>query len=165
MINQQIKEILHYSSDTGKITWLISPKHTTIKVGDRAGCFNKTTGYRSIRVNGKLYQEHRLAWLLHYGYLPAKDIDHRNGIKTDNRIDNLREATDAENQQNRGKRKDNSSGYTGVSFHKPTGKWLSQIAKNGKKYNLGYYDTPELAHEAYLKAKAELHTFQPEPRA
>jgi hypothetical protein len=159
MTQDEVKQILNNDSATGEFTWLV-PRGTKIKIGDRAGNL-RPDGYRRIYVDGKGHLEHRLVWLYYYGYLPTKPLDHINGIRNDNRIDNLREACHAENGQNMGKNKNNTSGFTGVTFHKPTGKWMAHIAKNGKKYHLGLFYTPEEAHDAYLKAKANLHTFQP----
>lgn len=159
MTQDEVKQIFSNDATTGEFTWLVSTSNR-IKVGDRAGNLSKT-GYRQIQINNKRYYEHRLAWLYHYGYLPTKQIDHKNGDPTDNRIDNLREATDAENKQNLVKYKNNSSGFMGVTFHKESGKWLARINKGGKAYRLGLFNTPEEAHDAYLKAKANLHTFQP----
>jgi len=161
LTQQYLTEILDYDANTGVYTRLTS--YRQYKIGDRVGCIN-SDGYRQIKIKGKIYLEHRLAWLYVYGYLPTQQIDHRNGIKDDNRIGNLREATHSENQQNRGTHKNNSSGYTGVSFHKASGKWKAYIQKDGKLVHLGYHATPELAYATHLKAKAELHTFNPVPR-
>jgi len=99
-----------------------------------------------------------------YGEPPKYQIDHRNGIRSDNRIENLREATSAENSQNRTIRSDNASGYIGVFRKKRYKKWGAQIKINKKTKFLGYFDTPEQAHKTYLAAKSELHRFQPVPR-
>lgn len=160
MITQnELKETMKNDHNTGKFTWLVA-NSSKIKIGDRAGSLN-SIGYRRIKINGKDYLEHRLVWLYHYGYLPTKHLDHINGIRDDNRIDNLREATSAENHQNRSKSKNNTSGFMGVTWAKHANKWQSRICKGGKNHHLGYYDTPEEAHAAYVKTKAELHTFNP----
>lgn len=83
--------------------------------------------------------------------------DHVNGDKLDNRRGNLRIATRVENQQNRGKRVDNTSGVKGVSRHRASGKWQAEIQANGKQIYLGLFTTPKAAHEAYCKAAQELH--------
>ena len=159
MTQDELKQILFYCAITGHFTWLVSNSNS-VTVGTRAGT-PKKPGYRQVKINNKRYYEHRLAWLYHYGYLPTKQIDHINGDRSDNRITNLREATPAENSQNKGKNKTNTSGYTGVSLDKVSGKLRAQIQKDGKKIFLGLFNTPEEGHEAYLKAKAKLHTFQP----
>ena len=158
MTQDEVKEIFSNDASTGEFTWLVA-NSTKIKIGDRAGSVHKASGYRVIRVNGKLYKEHRLAWLYHYGYMPTKQLDHINGDRSDNRITNLREATNAENHQNLGKNKNNTSGFTGVTDC--GNKWRAYIHKDGKKHHLGYHITREDAHAAHLKAKSELHTFQP----
>jgi hypothetical protein len=163
MTQDELKQLLHYSPDTGEFTWL-KITSTKIKVGDMAGCLHKSNGYRHIKINNKPYKEHRLAWLYVHGSLPTHDIDHINGVRDDNRINNLREATHSENQQNRIKQKNNSSGFTNVTWYKQRNKWKSYIAKNGKQIFLGYFDTPDEAYDEYLKAKSQLHTFNPTPR-
>jgi hypothetical protein len=162
MNQQTLKQLLHYDSSTGHFTWLVSTAKR-ITVGNRAGS-SHNKGYRVIKIDGKAYKEHRLAWLYIHGVFPNDCLDHINGVRHDNRIDNLREATNAENSQNRSKMKNNASGFIGVVWHKGANKWSSQIYKDGEKNYLGLFSTPESAHEAYVKAKSELHTFQPEPR-
>jgi hypothetical protein len=153
---------LNYDPNTGVFTWAISSARR-IQVGARAGCLDKA-GYIQIRIDGKIHRAHRLAWFFVHGVYPADQIDHINGVRDDNRISNLRIATHGENQQNRGKQKNNTSGYLGVSWHKHRGKFSAQIQVNGKQKNLGYFDDPDEAHQAYVTAKADLHQFNPIPR-
>lgn len=159
----RLMEVLHYCAETGLFTWITSHKRG-VSPGKRAGSVTNH-GYVSIRVDDKPYLAHRLAWLYVYGELPVKQIDHINGIRTDNRIQNLRECFGFENQQNMKRRIDNSSGLTNVSFHRQTGKWRSYITSHGRSKFLGLYQTKELAYEAYLSAKRDLHTFNPVPRS
>ena len=118
-------------------------------------------GYLSTMVKGKNHLLHRLAWLYVHGAWPAADIDHRDGVRSNNKLSNLREATRDENCQNTlwplGE-----SGILGAV--KVGSRWRSKIKIDGKVKHLGYFDTPELAGEAYLAAKADSHTFQPVPR-
>lgn len=141
--------------ENSQFYWIVRPAHR-IKIGDRAGSLTKN-GYWSITIDGKRYLEHRLVWLWHHGYLPTKLIDHINGDPSDNRIENLREATYAENQQNRGKQKNNTSGYKGVT--KKGNRWMAQIRINGEKIYLGTFDTAYEAHLAYEKAALIYHPF------
>lgn len=104
---------------------------------------------------GKSYKAHRLAWLYMHGELPDKSIDHINGLKTDNRIANLRLATNAQQKQNRPRNLNNSSGYKGVA--RAETKWRARINANGRHYYLGRFDTPEDAHNAYVAAAHRLH--------
>lgn len=138
MTQTELKQLLFYCDVTGHFTWLMS-NSKKIKIGDMAGCLNKKDGYRYIKINGKLYLEHRLAWLYVHGVMPPDMVDHRNRIRDDNRIDNLRLATNAENQQNRDKPKNNTSGVTGVTWNKRSGKWLAQIMVNRKNIYLGIF--------------------------
>lgn len=91
---------------------------------------------------------------------PDKQVDHINGDKLDNRLCNLRLATNSENC--RTKRKANPTGYRGISFKKAINKWQASIMIDGKRKYLGVYETPEQAAEAYKKAAVELYgEFQP----
>ena len=91
------------------------------------------------------------------GVTPDQIVDHKNGNGLDNRKNNLRPATAAQNAQNAAKRKDNSSGFKGVGFHKQVGLWEAYINAGGKRLHLGYHASPEQAHEAYVKASAAMH--------
>lgn len=122
-------------------------------------------GYRVICVLGKHYLAHRLAWLYEHGTWPADQIDHVNGIRCDNSIANLRAAVSAENNQNRGRRCDNSSGFVGVSAHKSSGRWQAKIGVAGRRIHLGLFASAGDAAQAYIAAKARSHTFNPEVRA
>jgi hypothetical protein len=107
-------------------------------------------------VDGKKYPilMHRQIMGLERG--DTRQVDHRDRSKTlDNTDENLRIATAAQQAQNQKRRRDNTSGYKGVSFFKRTGRWLAQIQIDGKKRYLGYHDTAELAYAAYCKAATE----------
>jgi hypothetical protein len=133
-------EYLQYCPETGVITW-IKPRRK-IKVGQIAGAINNN-GYLQIKFNGKAYKAHRLAWYLHYGVWPTNHIDHINGIKTDNRIINLRDVTRSENMNNtQGHREKTVKYYT---FNKFKQKWQVQASVNGKLKYLGYFETEEKA--------------------
>ena len=148
MITQQeLKEKLDYNQETGIFTRKIS-NNIKIKVGDIAGILHNS-GYINIQINCKKYYAHRLAWLYVYGSLPKGQIDHINGIKTDNRIENLRDVTHSHNQQNTYKHRNGK--LIGASYHKQHKKWLSFITINGRMKTIGYFNTEEQAHDAYLK--------------
>ena len=152
-------ELLDYNEETGEFRW--KARRQGVKLGSVAGYIG-SSGYHQIRIDGTPYPAHRLAWLMGTGYWPVNQIDHRNRIKHDNRLKNLREATNAQNKQNLSMLKTNTSGYKGVSWYSPTGKWKAQIQVDGKNRSLGYFATPKEASEAYKRAKRELHTFNPE---
>jgi hypothetical protein len=114
----------------------------------------------------RLLKVHRIIWALAHDRWPPEDyeVDHRNGVHDDNRISNLREATDGQNQHNRKVNANNKSGYPGVSWNKQSGKWVAQIAVDGRHIHRGYFDDDEEAFMAVCDAKAKLHPFQPEFR-
>lgn len=149
---QRLHELLAYDADAGVFVWLQS--RGGVKAGSVAGRLNTTTGYREIRVDGCLYQEHRLAWVHVHGVWPVNDIDHINGVRSDNRISNLRPATRSENHRNRKKSDVNTSGYKGVHWKPATSKWIASIQVNSSMKYLGCFDRIEDAADAYAKAAA-----------
>ena len=163
MIDQvTLKEILSYDPNSGNFYWRVAPGKR-VRAGTIAGCPDGR-GYIVIRVRGRNYRAHRLAFLYMDGLLPLNQVDHVNGARADNRWVNLRHATCGENQQNRAKAKNNTSDLLGVSFHKGNGKWQARIKVNGREVFLGYFETQESAHRRYLDAKSCLHTFNPNCR-
>lgn len=136
--------------------------------------YDPTTGLfrnrRTNRVIGSLTKDgyvrvkfgvvHRVAWFYVHGQWPEHDIDHINGVRSDNRLSNLRPATDIQNLQNITRaRCDNRVDLLGANYHTPSKKWRSQIRINKVKVHLGYYDTAFEAHLAYMKAKREHHPY------
>ena len=150
-----LREYLSYDPSTGKFAWRKKPSKN-INMGDPAGYHSKI-GYVQIGLNGKIYYGHRLAWAIHYGENPPKMIDHINNDKSDNRICNLRSASNAENMRNMGRTKRNKTGYKGVYYHKKNKKYIAAIGKNMKTIYVGSFDTIEEAHAAYCKAAEKLH--------
>lgn len=160
---ERLRELLHYNPETGVFTWLVSLRGH-VKTGDKAG-YRAAIGYIKIKIGGTLFYGHRLAWLYEHGVWPRHGLDHRDGDKSNNKLSNLREATQAENLQNVSISKRNTSGFLGVYFRKDTKKhWVAQMAINGKVTGLGFYSTAAEASAAYLQAKARFHTFNPVPR-
>lgn len=98
---KRLKELLNYSSDTGKFYWIAksSPNSHAIKIGGEAGCLDKQ-GRIVIQVDGKQFKAHRLAWLYVYNVFPEGVIDHFNGNSADNRICNLRDVSNRTNMKN-----------------------------------------------------------------
>lgn len=156
---EQLHQIFDY--DGTHLVWKQSGRNR--RVGSIAGCTN-TLGYRVIRICGALELEHRLVWLWHYGIYPEKNLDHANGDRSDNRLDNLRECSQAQNLQNRARPKKNRKHqWQGCDFHKTMNKWRVRIRANGAIHLIGYYTDPEEAQAAYFEAKERLHTFHPDP--
>jgi hypothetical protein len=120
-----------------------------------AGSIHKT-GYRHITWMGKVQKAHRLIFMLHHGYMP-QEVDHINGDRADNRIENLRAANRSENQCNRNLLANNTSGYSGVSWHKKSQAWVVRLMKNGKSYAIGYFKDLELAGLVSKEARSLYH--------
>ena len=154
MITQsQLKAMIDYNPETGEMYW------RERKQGRKFGLLGSLDGKGHLRIciNGKQHAAHRLAWLYVHGEWPKDQIDHINCVKTDNRIANLREATNAENMRNVGKQSNNTSGIKGVSWHKHTRKWRATIKVDGKSKHLGLFDCPELAALVYSEHAEKLH--------
>ena len=150
----RLRSLLHYDPETGVFTWLVNKSN--VKAGSTAGK-HAANGYWRIKLDGREYPAHRLAWLYMKGTWPSGVVDHINMNKIDNRFDNLREASFAQNQHNRTEQSNNTSGYKGVSRFKNTGRWRADIMLNGKSHYLGSFDTAEDAAIAYDMAASELH--------
>ena len=152
-----LNHLFEYDKETGNLIWKIKPSSRghSVKVGDIAGTL-KSHGYICVGINYNSYRAHRLIFLMHKGYLP-KTIDHINGDKLDNRIENLRAATVGQNQHNRKTNANNTSGYKGVSWNKALKKWTARITLERKNIHLGYFANVEEAAEVVRKAREELH--------
>lgn len=150
----RLREVIEYTPESGEFIWKKKIGARSV-IGVRAGNFRKD-GYLAIQIDGTKYKGHRLAWLWVTGRWPEEEIDHRNGSHGDNRWENLRSATHFVNAQNqRIARRDNVCGFLGVC--KSGENFRAYINENGKKKHLGSFQTPQLAHAAYLKAKRALH--------
>lgn len=138
----RLREVLHYAPETGILTWLISGHG--IFLNSEAGFINPD-GYMQIRIDRLTRLAHRLAWALHHGEHPQTLIDHKNGIRTDNRIDNLRLCTTSQNQQNKAPLNGRFKGVTAL----PSGRFQAQINVSGVQLYLGTHDAAEDAAAAY----------------
>lgn len=111
-------------------------------------------GYLRVRVNGRQFRVHRIVWLMTFGKWPVGQIDHINGIRHDNRIENMREVDAQGNQRNQHIRPDNTSGVTGVVLER--GLWAARIKVDGKKFRLGRFKTKDEAAAARKAAEIVL---------
>jgi len=103
-----------------------------------------------------MYKAHRLAWLYVHGEWPPEQLDHINGQRDDNRVENLRSATRAENAGNSKRRADNTSGFKGVYWNAQRSKWQAKIRRGQLEKHLGLFVCKEDAAEAYRRAAADV---------
>ncbi len=155
MITQEeLKELMLYDPETGKFSWIKSRRG--VRSMEAAGCVTKR-GYVNIYINYKKYLAHRLAWLYVHGKWPPEQIDHINGVRSDNRICNLREASGCQNQLNRWVDCRNKSGIKGVCWHKNNQKWQAQTSIDGKEYYLGQFIDIKDAERAVVEFRNKHH--------
>lgn len=148
MITQaELHQLVSYDPDSGEMFWK-SPMGK-VKAGKKISC-KDSRGYVVVRLNGTLYRVHRLAWVYINGDHDFQLIDHINGIKSDNRIENLRACSYLENARNLAKRKSNKTGFKGVSWNAEKAKFKAVTSINGKQKFLGYFDDAIEASNAYI---------------
>jgi hypothetical protein len=164
LLYEEAKTILAYAPNNGPscLIWIkaIGGRGNRIKAGASAGWESKG-GYYCVTINKRRYGAHRLVWLLTTGKWPTNEIDHIDRNPSNNRIENLRECDRGQNCQNLSKRGGTATGLTGVHIERRTGRFYAAIQINKKQKRLGTFTTKEEAHDAYLKAKAFYHTFNP----
>lgn len=156
---EEVRTLLHYNRETGDLTWLPrDPVNKWIKIwngrfaGAKAGNL-KSDGYVEVSIYARQYKAHRICWLIHHGEWP-EIVDHINQIPSDNRIINLRSVDNATNLQNAPLYSTNKSGVNGVSWHKPSNKWVVSIAVGGKNKHLGLFS--DLGEAAAARAAANI---------
>lgn len=147
LTQQRLKEVVSYDKDSGLFT--------RISNGESFGHYH-SKGYLHASVDSKKYLLHRLAWLYVYGYMPSV-VDHINRDPKDNRIANLRQVTNSQNQMNRGVQSNSTTGLKGVYWVKSHGLYRAQIKRQGKINYLGYFTDKYDAYSAYTKAADTLH--------
>lgn len=155
LTQKELKSMLDYNEKTGKFVWKIAKKG--LEKGSLAGNI-RPDKYRRIAINNKIYYEHRLVWLYVHGTFPTHCIDHINRNPSDNRICNLRLATQKQNLENQSLNRKNTSGFKGVSFMKTRNKYRASLTHNSKTYHLGIFKTAEEASIAYKNAANTLYT-------
>jgi hypothetical protein len=153
-----LRKRLRYEPETGKLFWLDyedMPNNWRARfAGKEAGTYTDE-GYRQVRVDGISFQAHRVAYAIHHGEWPTMGVDHINGVKDDNRINNLRVVSHQDNLRNSSMKSGNTSGVNGVHWHKAAGKWQAQIMADNRRKHLGLFNTLEEAAAARKEASAK----------
>lgn len=149
----RLREVLEYDQSTGEFRWIV--RRRGIAYQTRAGRLARN-GYWEICVDRTLFGAHRLAWLYIYGHWPPSDVDHIDGVRHNNRIENLRAATRSQNCANGKKSARNTSGYKGVRWSKHAKKWVARIGILYQTIHIGYFDSVDDAYAAYLAKADEL---------
>ena len=152
---ETVRQIFDCDPETGRLTWRVyRPK---CPIGAEVGTLHHK-GYRRVLYNWRSYGVHRIIWLYVYGEWPKDQIDHINGIRDDNRITNLREATNQQNQWNRPVKKGATTGIKGVRRHQKG--FQVSVQKDGREQYIGYYSDAEVARAAYRSAIAHRGEFR-----
>lgn len=154
---ERVKHLLRYSPETGELRWNVNRRGSA--VADSVAGTVDQTGYLRVKIDGKRYKAHRIAWLIQFGQYPSEVIDHINGVPTDNRLSNLRDVSAKLNSQNlkRAKKNKMRTDVLGPTFQTARGKWLVKVKVDGKAHYIGRYDNLEEATEAYKSAKRQYH--------
>lgn len=153
-----LRQWYYYHPESGAIS--LAP-NSLRKSGKPIGQITKN-GYMAVRVTdetgiSRRFMVHRIAWALYYGRWPDIHIDHINGDRSDNRISNLRAATNSQNSMNRSCHSNSLTGIKGVTWDKQRKKWMARLNKGGKFINLGRFETSDEAKMAYDAAAADAH--------
>ena len=165
-----LRQVLDYDPETGGLTWRERPasmfsdgrrsaSHSAAvwnsRYSGKPALMSIRNGYSYGAIFDRLHQAHRVAWLLHYGVWPSGQVDHKNGDRSDNRIANLRDVTNAENGRNQKRHRDNTSGVTGVCWHRASGKWNARIKVGARNKSLGLFADFDAAVSARKAAEVD----------
>lgn len=155
--SSELHRIFNYNIDDGCLVWKPRPDRSkewnTRYAGQPAGCFTKRQGYMHVTINGKGIRTHKVVWAWCHGDWPSGHIDHINGIKTDNRIENLRLVSNQENHRNMPMQRNNTSGVTGVNWCSRLSKWRAGIRAEGKNLHLVVFPNKDDAVDARREAE------------
>ena len=154
-----LRKLLRYEPETGKLFWRHRPlsmfkgekwfKMWNTRYSGKLAVSQDGKGYLRLEIGGKMIKAHRAIWAMQNNHWPSGQIDHINGARDDNRLQNLRVVTGFENHRNQKARKGGTSKYPGVSWNKKSKKWEARIFFNGAQKHLGYFQNELDATEAY----------------
>lgn len=152
----ELQKLIDYDPSTGIVRWKLRDGYLRWNAkyaGKIAGSLKKSDGYMNIGINGQTLRLHRVIWILMNGDDSFEHIDHINGIRTDNRLENLRAVSRQQNMQNRPLSYMNTSGHIGVSWNRSAQKWQAQIKYSRRSFYLGLFDDLEKAVEVRKEAE------------
>lgn len=152
---KELNELFFFDKNSGFLIWKNCPSNKN-KNGKRAGC-KLHNGYRRVKIGGEDYKEHRIIWIMHYNQQPKEFIDHINGIKDDNRIQNLREATNSQNVCNSRTGSRNNTGVKGVYYNSKRKRYTASCCLNGESKFLGSFIDIVDAENAVKNYREILH--------
>lgn len=148
-----LRRNLFYNLHTGELWWKITYGR---RRADRPVGHPDAKGYLLVRILGRMFKTHRVVWCMQTANWPLRDVDHKNEIKNDNHLENLRLATTQQNGRNRGKQKNNQSGYKNVSRSGKSNRWYVRIGVKNKTHYFGSYSDPVAAAEVAKLASRKL---------
>lgn len=166
-----IRQMLDYDASTGLLRWKVvnhplsiwkmrpfamMRRHNSMYAGNLAIQSLQKTGYLKGKIVGRDVLAHRVAFCIFHGRWPLDQMDHINGIRSDNRIENLRESTPVENAKNRSLSSKNTSGVVGVEASQKGDMWYAKISVDGKRVFLGSFPNKEQAVRARWEAEEKL---------
>lgn len=164
---EYLQECFEYNRDTGELFWKVRPLHHFKSEGrwrmwnaqfsGKKISYINNTGYHAVGIGSIRYLVHRINWKIKYGEDPKECIDHIDGNKLNNRIDNLREASKLQNKINQMVTKNNTLGVKGVSYANKHKSYQTAIAIDGKRTYLGSFNTIEEASLVYQAASLKYH--------
>lgn len=149
LTKERASQLLKPNFESGELTWIYNYQRPDL-IGHRAGWMNE--GYWRVAIDGETYYCAQIIWLLAFGFLPCLTLDHKDTDKANDALTNLRLATKAQNAANSKLNARNVTGLKGVSLCKTTNRYRADICIAGIRKNLGRYNTPEEAHEAWFAA-------------
>lgn len=167
---EDLRQLLSYNPETGELVWLTRDESWFKKAADAKGWNKKYAGTKAFQtlhygyLHGHIFKKHyfahRVAWAIHYGSWPTGQIDHVNGLRSDNRIANLRDVSHSDNQKNAKLRHDNKAGMPGIDWKKHVSSWRVRVSREGKRHLVGYFKNLDeaVAARKMAQSSAAYHT-------
>lgn len=160
-----LRDRLTYDPESGEVCWVSRPeadfatpgawRSWNSRMAGKVAGSDSSSGYRDIRVDGTRLMLHRVIWAMYHGHWPKGQIDHINGSRADNRIQNLRDVSVVENRRNAAIPSDNKSGVAGVRWKKRDQRWVAEVGVGGRRVHLGNFESFQEAVDCRKAAEVE----------